>query len=230
MKKGFNDFWKLFWITGITLQLTSPIPALGQLGGAGDQITGALSSISNELANNQRQQQQIQLAQTLDMANPDYQAPDDLGLGCAMLPTTPPTQLPSCQQNPTMAPFLGELFSQNARLYEGQSQAQGSIHSPIGLKCLEERTQALDAQFAQHEENFEALMATLKNQLAGLFSEIQNDLNNIKDINALLEGGRSGDTGTIDKNAIDYSALFKTPPASRPSPATRPTASGEIAG
>ena len=204
MKRGLGQFWKLFWIGNLVLQLVLSPSVQGQR--LGNDILGGTQSTIQLLESTQQMRRQIQYGQMYDMSSPKYRAPDDLELGCAMPPLDIPPQIPSCQQAPEMAGFLSMIFARNAQHYLDQEQPGQSMHTPIGIKCLEEKAQILNSRFADFEQILAADLDRIKNQAGPWFSQIQDDINSIKDINALLHGGNSG---RVEKEAIDFVAFFQ---------------------
>ena len=86
---------KGWWVYGFVLLLLLISMAHAQLK---NTIMGTIQESFNALSSAQRKQNQIRQQQALNMGH--QQRPDDLGLGCSMLPTTPPHQIPLCQPRP----------------------------------------------------------------------------------------------------------------------------------
>ena len=210
---------KGWWVYGFVLLLLLISMAHAQLK---NTIMGTIQESLNTLSSAQRKQNQIQQKQQqqkdLNMGN--QQRPDDLGLGCSMLPTTPPHRIPLCQPRPPSpeAPLKAlilenlhrsQIFQSNAQLYKNQLQSGASLHTPQGIKCLEERNENLNASFTQIEQDLENLLRVSKEQDQALFGQIGGEVNKMKDLNSLLEGRGSGGAGQMDKKAINYTSLFQ---------------------
>ena len=206
---------KGWWVYGFVLLLLLISMAHAQLK---NTIMGTIQESLNALSSAQRKQNQIQQQQALNMGH--QQRPDDLGLGCSMLPTTPPHQVPRCRPRPPSpeAPLRAlilenlhrsQIFQSNAQLYKNQLQSGASLHTPQGIKCLEERNENLNASFTQIEQDLENLLRVSKEQDQALFGQIGGEVNKMKDLNSLLEGRGSGGAGQMDKKAINYTSLFQ---------------------
>ena len=218
MKHKLAYYWKLCWIQMLGLQLLF-VPAAradlaGTVMGAFQQGLGLFQS---------SQQQKVKQQQAMAMSMGSQQRPDDLGLGCSMLPPMGSlNQIPPCQLHPPSSAkplphlrseALGKLnlFKSNAQLYKSQLQAGGDMRSSQGLKCLAEKSENLNAHFLQAERDLESLLAGFKNQDQDFLNRVKAEMNRIKDINALLEGRGASGSGQMDKKAIDYNSLFQDP-------------------
>ena len=182
-------------------------------------IMGTIQQSFNTFGSSQRRQDQIYQQQAMSVGH--HQSPDDLGLQCLMLPVVLPDRIPLCQprppspQTPSRALMLealhwSQLFQNNAQLYKNQLLKSASpLQSPQGIKCLEERNESLNASFAEMEQNLQSLLNGSKVSDQALFNEIKGQVNKIKDLNVLLEGGEAPGPGQMDKRAVNYTSLFQ---------------------
>ena len=178
----------------LTIQLTAlslPLPSSAFLGEA-----------LNELSAQHQQGQFESQLQGLHVLN--RQVPDDLGLGCQMLPTTLPNG-PSCAgQDPMLAQRTMGIYQENARTYEEQLAPGRHTQTPMGPACLENRLTELDNFLASEEERLQDFLKQQQEGVDFFFNGIDQSLSEIKAMNAYLYGG----PGPIEQEELDYSKFL----------------------
>ena len=177
MKESLKHFWRLFCTFGLGFQLSLAPTAQAFT----QDFIGALQETQQNI---QKKKEAIAL-QNSDVSK--YPVPDELKLGCSLLPTqfTPTT---SCQagMDPQALQFAIGLFNANAQKYAADPNP--------GLSCLEENSEQQYQQlYSKHQENLKTELKKFKIGNQQFLDLIKEKVKAIQNISEQLTGGPTQD-------------------------------------